>query len=180
MVSFVYWCPRPPFSRTILRATLLRGIPLPLGPHRWTPPLRLTPFAGPSCAGPLCGGPSCAGPPNISLFFFPSPATISFFFVSLGVFSWNFGGVLKRRDPQMCTFGVLGLLCEAGGPEAVSHDSPRAQTCTFEGPGLHTGYPQPVEMCCVYKAPAARCKAWNSPSSELSVRSLSRIVRRPR
>ena len=22
---------------------------------------------------------------------------------------WNFGGVLKRRDPQMCTLGVLGL-----------------------------------------------------------------------
>ena len=41
----------------------------------------------------------------------------------------------------MCTFGVLGLSCEAsGGPEAAgaSHDSPRAQTCTFHGPGLQT------------------------------------------
>ena len=38
----------------------------------------------------------------------------------------------------MCTFGVLGLSCASpGGPVAgVSHDSPRAQTCTFEGSGL--------------------------------------------
>ena len=37
--------------------------------------------------------------------FFPSP-TIFFLHLS-DVLSWNFGGVLKRRDPQMCTFGVL-------------------------------------------------------------------------
>ena len=33
----------------------------------------------------------------------------------------------------MCTFGVLGRAPKAAG---VSHDSPRAQTCTFTGPGL--------------------------------------------
>ena len=32
--------------------------------------------------------------------------------LSLGVFSWNSGGVIEGRDPQMCTFGVLGLSCE--------------------------------------------------------------------
>ena len=40
---------------------------------------------------------------------------------------------------EMCTFGVLGLSCEAqAAPEAtgVSHDNERAQTCTFEGSGL--------------------------------------------
>ena len=47
----------------------------------------------------------------------------------------------KRRGAQMCTFGVLWLSCEApaarsGGAAGVPHDSARAQTCTFEGPGL--------------------------------------------
>ena len=38
--------------------------------------------------------------------FFPSPAPIfALFCVSLGVFSWNFGGVFEVWDPQMCTFG---------------------------------------------------------------------------
>ena len=55
------------------------------------------------------------------------------------VFSW----CLEAPGRQMCTFEVLGLWCEApGGPEAarVSHDNPRAQTCTFEGPGLHKNH----------------------------------------
>ena len=37
---------------------------------------------------------------------------LSFFSLS-GVLSWNFGGVIEGLDPQMCTFGVLGLSCEA-------------------------------------------------------------------
>ena len=55
------------------------------------------------------------------------------------VFSW----CLEAPGRQMCTLEVLGLWCEApGGPEAarVSHDNPRAQTCTFEGPGLHKNH----------------------------------------
>ena len=59
--------------------------------------------------------------PKKSLFFFPSPATIFFLCVSLsGVFSLNFGGVLKRRSPQMCPFGLSDLSCEisaALGPD---------------------------------------------------------------
>ena len=55
--------------------------------------------------------------PKISRFFSLSRHEIHSFLPSLGVFSWNFGGVLKRRDPQMCTFGVLGLSCASpGGP----------------------------------------------------------------
>ena len=72
--------------------------------------------------GPEGWGPEFLGP-NISCFFFPSPATI-FILSSL---SWgSFRGILvvflKRRFPEMCTFGVLGLSCEApagssgGGP----------------------------------------------------------------
>ncbi len=52
--------------------------------------------------------PSHFSPQNVALFL-PFPATVSLFLcLSLGVFSWNFGVVffLKRRDPQMCTFGL--------------------------------------------------------------------------
>ena len=47
--------------------------------------------------------------PKFRAFFFPSPTT-NFVFLSLSlcVFSLNFGGVWKRRDPQMCTFGLSG------------------------------------------------------------------------
>ena len=78
-----------------------------------------------------------AGPPKISRFFslfhshfrFFFSLSLSlcrvfscFFFLSLGVFSRNFGGVFERRDPQMCTFGLSGCRVKApgglqGGPE---------------------------------------------------------------
>ena len=54
-----------------------------------------------------------AGPPlrrtaqNV-FFFSPSPAPIFAFFVSLGVFSSNCGGVFEGRSPQMCPFGLSG------------------------------------------------------------------------
>ena len=64
------------------------------------------------------GGPKGGGP-EISRFFFPRPPLCSFFLPLLGVVSWNFGGVIEGRDPQMCTFGVLGLSCEA--PAAPKH-----------------------------------------------------------
>ena len=47
----------------------------------------------------------------------------------LGVFSLNFGGVFEGRHPDMCTFGVLRP------PGLHTTDSPRARTCTFDGPG---------------------------------------------
>ena len=76
------------------------------------------------------GGAPKRGGPKISRFF-PSPTTIfSLFCVSLGVFSWNFGGV-KRRDPEQCTFGVLGLSCEATA--APMQPPSLAQGCP-EGP----------------------------------------------
>ena len=58
------------------------------------------------------GGAPKGGRPKISRFFFPSRHRFVLIVSLLGVFSWNFGGVLKRRSPQMCTFW-------------------RAQTCTF-------------------------------------------------
>ena len=51
---------------------------------------------------------------EISRFFFPLPPQFSFFLPSLG---GPFRGILlvflKRQGPEMCTFGVLGLSCEA-------------------------------------------------------------------
>ena len=63
------------------------------------------------------GGAQKGGGPKISRFFFPSSATI-FHLLSL---SWGpfveFWWCLKRRGPEMCTFGVLGLSCASpGGP----------------------------------------------------------------
>ena len=45
---------------------------------------------------------------NFALFSLSCHNFLSFFPL-LGVLSWNFGGVSKRQDPSMCTFGVLGL-----------------------------------------------------------------------
>ena len=52
-------------------------------------------------------GPEGWGP-KISRFFLPLPPLFSFFLPFLGVVSWNFGGVIEGRDPQMCTFGLSG------------------------------------------------------------------------
>ena len=60
----------------------------------------------------LKGGGPKGGSPKFR-FFSLSRKSVLPFFPLMGVFSLNFGGVLKCRDPQMCAFGVLGLSCEA-------------------------------------------------------------------
>ena len=57
-------------------------------------------------------GPRRVRGPKISLFF-PSPASIFALFLSLGGPFVEFWWCLKRRGPEMYTFGVLGLSCEA-------------------------------------------------------------------
>ena len=98
---------------------------------------------GPKGGGPKGGGPKGGGPkgggPKISRFIFPVPPQNSFFSSLSGSLLVEFWWCLKRRDAQMCTFGVLWLSCEAPaarscGAGGVSHGSPRAQTCTFERP----------------------------------------------
>ena len=77
-------------------------------------------------------GPS-PGPPKISLFFFSLPPEISFFLLSLGVFSLNFGGVFGRPEP----LNVHGLSCEttaASGPSGLHTTTRELQTCTFNSP----------------------------------------------
>ena len=58
------------------------------------------------------------GARNFALFS-PSPAAkFVLFFPLWAVFSWNFGGVLKRRDAQMCVFEFSG--CRVRAPAARS------------------------------------------------------------
>ena len=65
-------------------------------------------WCGPPSPGPLLPGPPSPEPPKISRFFSLSRHNFHSFFPLLGVFSWNFGGVLKHQDPEKCTFGLSG------------------------------------------------------------------------
>ena len=53
------------------------------------------------------------GGPKFRAFFFPVPPQNSFFSSLSGGLLVEFWWCLKRRGAQMCTFGVLGLSCEA-------------------------------------------------------------------
>ena len=91
------------------------------GPEGWGPqggaPKGGAPKGGAQGWGTEGWGPEGWGAQNFALFF-SLPARI-FFLSSL---SWgSFRGILlvflKRRSPEMCTFGVLGLSCASpGGP----------------------------------------------------------------
>ena len=53
------------------------------------------------------------GGPKFRVFFFPLPPENSFFSSLFGCLLVEFWWCLKRQGAQMCTFGVLRLLCEA-------------------------------------------------------------------
>ena len=122
------------------------------------------PEVGPEGWGPEGWGPEGwegrrVGVPKFRAFFFRVPPPVSLFSLSLCVFSWFFGGVWKRRALKCARLEFfLGLLYEAPAapknpspfnpslppsptstpnllPAGVSHNSPRAQTWTIEGPG---------------------------------------------
>ena len=91
--------------------------PAPPNPLRWTlPPLTLLPPAG---------------PPKISLIFH-SLATI--FILSFLSWRWFRGicGVIEGRDPQMCTFGVLGLSCETPAATLCSETALGTDFCCID------------------------------------------------
>ena len=89
--------------------------PRRVGPEEWGPKPRKI---GPRRVGPKrVGGAPKGGEPKISRFFFPFPPPFWSFCVSLGVLLVEFWWCLKRRGPEKCTFGVLGLSCaSSGGP----------------------------------------------------------------
>ena len=88
------------------------------------------------------GGAQKGGGPKISRFFFPFPPPFRCFCVSLEVFSWKGGGVFEAPGALKCArlefsgCRVRAPAALSGGAAGVSHDSPRAQTCTFQGSGL--------------------------------------------
>ena len=79
---------------------------------------------------------------KISRFFSISRYSFHSFLFSWGSFRAILVVCLKRRGAQMCTFGSsLVVVCERRrpglvGPPGFHSDSPRAQTCSFEGLGL--------------------------------------------
>ena len=87
------------------------------------------PPEGPSLDRPL------DRPPKIFALFFSLPPEISFFLLSLGVFSLNFGGVFEDRDAQMCTLGLEPRRPHQTGPPGLHTTTRELQTRTFERPG---------------------------------------------
>ena len=88
--------------------------------------------------GPKGGGPKGGGAQNFAFFFSPATKFVLSFLPSLVVFSWNFGGVWSPGRSNVHVWSSRIVMWSPGGLEAagVSHDNQRAQTCTFEGPGL--------------------------------------------
>ena len=87
------------------------------GPEGWSP----------EGWGPEGWGPRRVVGPKFRAFFFPLLPQLSFFSPSLW---W----CLKRRGPEMCTFGVLRLSCEARGPaEGCPAEGCPAEGCPAEG-----------------------------------------------
>ena len=81
------------------------------------------------------------GPPKIS----PSPAgKIRSFLPSLGVFSLNFGCVFESRNPEMCTFVLLG--CRNPSPPAAPPDG---------AAGVRTRQPENSKRACTFQGPCA-------------------------
>ena len=89
-----------------VRAVRRRGVPRTV-PEGWCPEVE--------GGSPKGGGPEGWGGRNFALSF--PPPLCSFFLPLLGVGSWNFGGVIESRDPQMCTSGVLASRTDTPTPQ---------------------------------------------------------------
>ena len=88
------------------RARMVGPKPRNMRPEGWRPK-RWGPSGGASRVGSLRLGPEGWEGQNFAFFSLSRHNFLSFF-LFLGSF-W----CLKRRGPEMCTFGVLGLSCEA-------------------------------------------------------------------
>ena len=72
-------------------------------PRKKWDPEEWAPKGGAPKGGAPKGGAELWEAPNFAFFFFVSR-------LSLGVLSWFFGGVWKRRGRQMCTFGLSAVV----------------------------------------------------------------------
>ena len=86
--------------------------------------------------GPASWGPEGWGGPKFRFFVPPPAAKFVLFFPLLGVLSWNFGGFLKCRGPEMCTFGVLGLSCASPKNENCGGEEKKARNFGRSGGGV--------------------------------------------
>ena len=91
--------------------------------------------APPPPPDPLSPTPFRRTAQNFALFF-PLPPQFSLFLPLLWVVSWNFGGVMEGRDPQMCTFGVPS-------PENSTKPPPREEERMKKGKKRNFGPPHP-------------------------------------
>ena len=108
------------------------------GPEGWRPRRVEAPKGG----GPNLEkvGPRRMGSPKFRAFFFPLPPQFSFFLLSFRGPFVEFWWCLKRRGRQLCTFGVLGLSCEALAapkPPGFHTTAREPERAHFKGPGLH-------------------------------------------
>ena len=115
------------------------GGPEGWGPEGWGPEGWGPEGWGPEGWGPEGWGPEGWGAQNLSLFS-PLPPQNSFFSSLSGGFLVEFWWCLKRRGPEMCTFGVLGLSCASpGGPVWWGR---RGFTRQSESPHVHISGPR--------------------------------------
>ena len=109
--------------------------PPPQDPPPVRPPLRGNPSAGPSSTDPLPGTPAPDLPPPDS----PPPDPLRRTASNFALFSLSGGRLvefwwcLKRRDPQMCTFGLPGCRVTFDCPSAsnttkIQREDPQRET----------------------------------------------------
>ncbi len=124
---------------------LFRPTPPPHPPH---PPSRLPRWANTIHAKVVprrVGWGPTGGEANNFALFSLSPANFLSFFSLLGRFFVLFWCVFVGRDPEMCTFGVVGLSCETPATEGWEGPKP---------PGLHTTAREPKRAH--FRVPAFR------------------------
>ena len=74
--------------------------------------------------GPRRVAPRRVGGPKFRPFFFPSPAPFLVFLSLSGCLLVEFWWCFEAPGTQMCTFGVLGLSCEApAAPKPIWHQT---------------------------------------------------------
>ena len=97
----------------------------------------------PTLANPILSnvGPRRVGGPKFRVFFFPFPLQFCSFCLFLAVFSWNLV-VFEGRDPRVHVWSsradVVKPQWPRSRPAGFHTTTQKAQTCTFEGPGLQT------------------------------------------
>ena len=103
--------------------------------RRWEP-RGVVPAGGPKAGGPTFRAFFSFSRSHFRFFFSPSLVFSCLFSLSRGLIV-EFWCCLKRWDPKMCTFGVLGLSCPAA-PKAAGVDQRHSALATCLADFIHT------------------------------------------